>query len=294
MKYHMIGNRKIVVIGSDGMLGSSLIKYFPHGAIVGFGSDIDIVEDSEKLLNKLTLEEPDVIIHTAAYTNVEGCEKNPERAYQVNALGTKNIVDYCLNKEVLLVYISSTGVYGNTLKEGYSEYNIPSPATVHHKTKLEGEFIIQENLDNFLIIRTGWIYGGIECDDKNFVLDRYFEARNNSVIYSDITQIGNPTCIQDLIKQLSALLERNHRGVFNCVNSAVNVSRYDYVSKIVSLFDLECRVEIAPENFFNRIAPVSSNESAINQRLDEIDLNTMPKWDVSLKKYIDNYKKKCL
>ena len=54
MKYHMIGNRKIVVIGSDGMLGSSLIKYFPHGAIVGFGSDIDIVEDSEKLLNKLT------------------------------------------------------------------------------------------------------------------------------------------------------------------------------------------------------------------------------------------------
>lgn len=285
--------RKVVVIGSDGMLGSLLVEHLPYRYIAGLGRDVNIT-DAGEITDRLLLEKPDVIIHVAAYTDVDGCELDKDRAYKTNVLGTKYIADYCSEEGTLLVYLSSTGVYGENKHTRYTEGDIPTPTTVHHKTKLEGEKIVKESVGNYLIIRTGWIYGGSGCNAKNFVLDRYREALKSRIIYSDNSQIGNPTYVKDLIKQIVILIDKGLYGVFNCVNNAKNISRYDYVSKIVELFDLNCSVLPAPKSFFKRVAPVSRNESADNLKLNELGINVMPNWDDSLSSYIEKYRDKCL
>ena len=102
------------------------------------------------------------------------CERNPEEAYLVNTTGTDNIVNCLLekNNDALMVYISSTGVYGRMKDDPYIEYDEVNPTTIHHKSKYFGEQSVLQ-LNNYLIIRTGWLFGGDTKNKKNFVYKRY-------------------------------------------------------------------------------------------------------------------------
>lgn len=285
----MIG-KKVFVTGASGMLGSSLINNFNLSYNIVVDKELDITRPSQ-VSNILTKIKPDIIVHTAAYTDVEGCEINPDKAYTINAIGTQNLVNYCINKDVLFIYISSTGIYGPTKTTAYTEFDKMNPTTIHHKSKYQGELIVQNHLSQYLILRTGWLYGGTKTHAKNFVYKRYLEACNNTIIYSDNTQIGNPTYINDFIAQIRILIETNHYGTFNCVNEALAVSRYDYVKKIIDLFDISSNVTIAPEGMYKRVAPVSQNESAINYKLNLLGMNVMRNWEESLQAYINKLKK---
>ncbi|MDQ1298581.1 MAG: dTDP-4-dehydrorhamnose reductase [Campylobacterota bacterium] len=267
------------------MLGSALMRHFTNQDVIGFGSELNI---TNSLLLASTLNEikPNIIIHTAAYTDVDGCETNLDKAYAINTIGTQNLVNYCIDKDVLFVYISSTGIYGTSKTDAYTEFSPINPTTVHHKSKYEGEKVVQNHLQKYLILRTGWLYGGDKTLSKNFVYKRFLEASSKDTVYSDNTQIGNPTYVVDFVKQLQLLIENQQYGIFNCVNNAIGISRYDYVKKIVELFDLNCDVKIAPDEMFKRIAPVSHNESAINYKLHLLDLNIMGDWEKSLATYI--------
>lgn len=282
-----MSGKKVLVTGTDGMLGSNLIKLLPY-EIIGFNSiDLDVT-DFTKCIEVLDYERPNIIIHTAAYTNVEDCEISKDKAYKVNTLGTQNLVNYCINKDILFIYISSTGIYGlEKEKEPYNEFDEVNPTTVHHKTKYEAEKIVQNHLSKYLILRTGWLFGGNIKHNKNFVYKRYLEALGSKEIFGDNSQIGNPTYINDFVKQIRILIENNQYGVFNCVNKAYNVSRYNYVEKIIELFELNCIVQVSSENIFKRVAPVSNNESAINYKLNLLNLNIMDEWEKSLEIYIN-------
>jgi len=135
-------------------------------------------------------------------------------------------------------------------------------------------------------LRTGWLFGGNINHNKNFVYKRYLEAKEKNIIYADNTQIGNPTYVVDFVEQINTLIEYQQHGVFNCVNKANNLSRYDYIKKIIEYLELNCTVNIAPQKMFKRVAPVSKNESATNYKLDLLNLNIMDSWKLSLKKYI--------
>jgi dTDP-4-dehydrorhamnose reductase len=284
---------KILVTGAGGLLGSTILSLFKETShIVGYTrNDLDVV-DYKEVQKKISFESPDVIIHGAANTNAEECEGNKNLAYNVNAIGTQNIVNAILrsNKNIVLVYLSSTGIYGTGKNTPYTEYDPVSPTTVHHKSKLEGEKFVQ-NLNKYLIIRTGWLFGGGMKHQKNFVYKRYLEARNKDYIYSDNSQRGNPTYVENLAAQIQFMLTAGVFGIFNCVDLGV-ASRYEYVKKIIELFDLDCKVKKGPKAMFKRIAPVSFNESAINYKLDSMDINLMMPWEKSLEKYIDQIKLK--
>lgn len=267
------------------MLGSTLMRHFTNQDVVGFGSELNIT-DSRLLTSTLNEIKPNIIIHTAAYTDVDGCETNPDKAYAVNTIGTQNLVNYCIGKDVLFIYISSTGIYGTSKTDAYTEFAPINPTTIHHKSKYEGEKVVQNHLQKYLILRTGWLYGGDKTLNKNFVYKRFLEASSKDVIYSDNAQIGNPTYGIDFVKQIQILVENQQYGIFNCVNNAIGISRYDYVKKIVELFDLNCDVKIAPDEMFKRVAPVSPNESAINYKLRLLGLNVMGDWEKALATYV--------
>lgn len=284
------GNMKVLVTGSNGMLGSSLVKSLSYDVLGLTSKDLDIT-DFKKVNSLLEIEKPNIVIHTAAYTNVDDCEINPDKAYKINTIGTQNLVNYCINKDILFIYISSTGIYGTKKQnEPYNEFDEVNPTTIHHKSKYEAEKIVQNHLSKYLILRTGWLFGGDINHNKNFVYKRYLEVSENSEIYSDDSQIGNPTYIKDLVKQIEILIENKEYGIFNCVNTAHNISRYDYVKKIVEFFSIDCQVKQASINMFQRIALVSKNESAANYKLDLLEMNQMIDWDISLKNYIEKLK----
>lgn len=277
---------KILITGVDGMLGSNLVQLLPFDTIGLNSSQLDIT-NLKRCHEVLKEEQPNIIIHTAAWTNVEECETNQDKAYSINAIGTQNLVNYCINKDVLFIYISSTGIYGSQKdSEPYNEFDEVNPTTQHHKSKYEAEKIVQNHLSRHLILRTGWLFGGDINHAKNFVYKRYLEASNNSEMYSDDSQIGNPTYIKDFVKQIEVLISQYQYGTYNCVNKADNISRYDYVKKIIELLKVECEVKIAPASMFKRVAPVSNNESAENYKLNLLGLNIMNEWEISLNKYI--------
>jgi len=284
-----MNGKKIFVTGSSGMLGSNLLELLKYDDIVGCSDDFDITDIIcvKKTLDKI---QPNIIIHSAAYTDVDGCEKDIDKAYMVNTIGTQNLVNCCIGKDIFFIYISSTGVYGDLKNEPYTEFDTVNPPTVHHKSKYEAEKVVQNHLSDFLILRTGWLYGGTDAHKKNFVYQRFLEASGKDFIYSDDTQIGNPTFVGDLIKQIELLIDTEQKGIFNCVNEAKNISRYDYVKKIVELFGLRCYVKAAPKGMFKRVAPVSSNESAVNYKLNLLGLNVMGNWEVVLKSYVKKLK----
>lgn len=285
----MNGN-KILITGASGMLGSTLLKYLHNDSTFGIGSELDISSQSQ-VIKKLSEINPNIIIHTAAYTDVDGCELNPDKAYHVNAIGTQNLVNYCIGKNILFVYISSTGIYGVSKNVPFTEFDDVHPTTIHHRSKYEGEKIVRNHLQKYLIVRTGWLYGGAKTLNKNFVYKRFLEGSEKDTIYSDNSQIGNPTYVIDLVKQLQLLIERELYGIFNCVNNAQGISRYDYVKKIIELFDLKCTVQPAPTGMFTRVAKVSPNESAINYKLNLLNLNIMEDWEKSLSLYVSQLKK---
>lgn len=280
---------KILITGGDGMLSKKLTKDFSaeHEVFAPGRVDLDICsrENVADVINKFC---PELIIHAAAYTNVEECEKQVDLCYQINLIGTQNLVEASVNKKIKFVYISSTGCYGTFKKdEAYSELDFPEPTTVHHKSKYLGEEFVKAHLNDHLILRTGWIFGGEKDDAKNFVYKRFLESKGKSEMFSDTSQIGNPTSISDFSAQISVLIREKCLGVFNCVNSG-SASRFEYVQKIIKLFKSDCEVKQAPVGMYKRVAPVSNNESAINYKLELMGLNVMPSWECALENYINS------
>jgi len=281
-----MNGRKVLITGSNGMLGSYLAKLLPYEVVAFSSKDFDIT-DLKKCIDVIENEKPTIVINTAAYTDVDGCESNPDKAYKINTIGTQNLVSCCIDKDILFIYISSTGIYGEDKeKEPYNEFDKVNPTTIHHRSKYEAEKIVQSHLSKYLILRTGWLFGGEKEHNKNFVYKRFIEAIHSKEMYSDDSQIGNPTYIKDLVQQIQILIDSNQYGIFNCVNKAINVSRFDYVSKIINTLDVNCDVKKATCNTFKRIAKVSKNESATNYKLELLNLNIMEDWDKALEKYI--------
>lgn len=285
-------SRKVLITGSGGLLGSAFAASDALDEKILCPSSALDITDFEAVKNMLTVHSPDIIIHCAAHTDVEGGEVDADRSYLVNTKGSENLVNAALllPKEPTFCFISSTGVYGQHKSEPYTELDDTLPTTIHHKSKLEAEKIVAGRIKKHLVIRTGWLFGGSKWQAKNFVYKRYLEALNASIIFANSEQVGNPTFIDDVVKQVLLLLANKYYGVFNCVNEGV-ATRYEYISEVVSLFELPCAVESTDKSKFNRIAPVSNNESATNYNLASIGLNIMPHWKNSLRVYISGLRK---
>jgi dTDP-4-dehydrorhamnose reductase len=276
---------RTLVTGAGGLLGGAFMALVKNGHIQGLSaSDLDIC-DLNACIRTINDAKPDVIIHCAAKTNVEWCEKHKVEAEAVNVQGTINLIEAAKKVKAKIVFISSTGVYGAHKNSAYTERDKTKPSTWHHETKLMAESQVQMSGLPYLIIRTGWLFGSYNAK-TDFVLDRIRDADTAKFLSSNISQIGNPTFTKSLVEQVLLLLQLQKTGTFNCVNAAAGISRYEYTQKILA--SAGCSKEVRPVegSFFNRVASVSNNESAINERLLLQSQNIMPSWDLALETYI--------
>jgi dTDP-4-dehydrorhamnose reductase len=281
---------KILLTGSNGLLGQAIRQVATergHCSTPSSGFSLNWHDNSA---NAEQFREVDVVIHAAANTDVEKCERLPDFCYRDNTLLSEHVARLTARAGKKFVFISSTGIYGDHKSTPYSEFDAAEPCTHHHRSKLLAEQSVLRISPESLIIRTGWLFGGNADLPKNFVARRIEEA-NQSVagtISSTTDQFGNPCYNIDIARRLMELIERDMFGIFNCVNSGF-ASRYEYVKSILEFAGLSTIVLPCSASHFERIAKVSSNEAAVNWKAEMMGFDKMPAWQLSLENYIKTF-----
>jgi dTDP-4-dehydrorhamnose reductase len=221
---------KILILGHKGMLGSDLLlRLFAFHDVTGKDiEDFDIA--SQGACEEVIAEtEPDIVINAAAYTNVDGCESDSDACFSVNADGVKNVALACRQKRIKIVHFSTDYVFDGTRKTPYREDDKCTPLNVYGKSKLAGEHYLKQFSDNFLLIRSAWLYGK---NGKNFVKTIIEKARTEKLLKIVDDQVGSPTFTWDLAAAVQLLIEGQHTGIFHITNRG-NCSWYEFAVKIL-------------------------------------------------------------
>jgi len=247
---------KVLVTGASGLVGGQLFaassEYAEtYGTYLGQKKEklikLDIT-DAETVFSAIMKLRPDVIIHTAALTNVDYCETDRKMAWKVNVEGTKNIANVAKAVGAKLVYISTDYVFDG--KYGpYSEDDAPSPINYYGTTKLEAEKITAA-IDKWIIVRSTWIYD-ISSDPKNFVRRLIDILSQNREMKVPKDQIANPTLARYLASSIVELIRKDFNGTINIAGST-RLSKYDFAKKAAERFHLDASL----------IVPVTSEELA--------------------------------
>lgn len=234
---------RILISGMSGMLGVDLYQVlgkehqvtgldrrdFPSSPSPSVSKiDITDLEAVKELFSRLT---PHFVIHAAAYTDVDGCEKDADKAYQVNALGTRNIALACQKLDIPLLYLSTDFVFRGNKEAPYSEFDEPHPVNIYGKSKLAGENYLQSFLSRYFIVRTSWLYGKW---GENFVATILKLAREESTLKVVNDQVGSPTYTKDLSQQIKRLVATELYGIYHITNSG-RCSWYEFAQEILRL-----------------------------------------------------------
>jgi dTDP-4-dehydrorhamnose reductase len=281
----------ILVVGAKGMLGRDLMDVLhcslPNEEIIGWDIEEIDIQKEEDTVFKIEKLRPDIVIHLAAYTDVDGCESNEEKAFAVNVEGTKHVAlaaSRCLAK---MVYLSTDYVFDGNKKEPYLESDVPHPLNVYGRSKWEGEQHVQELVENYLVIRTQWLYGRY---GKNFVTSILRQASEKSILSIVNDQMGSPTYSADLSRAIFTLIQFNVRGIFHVANSDL-CTWYTFGQAILKLSGMN-KVKVIPISSKDLGRPAARPAySVLNcQKLKRETGLTLRPWSEALKDYLTTYR----
>jgi dTDP-4-dehydrorhamnose reductase len=225
---------KIIVTGSRGMLGTDMMQMLPSKHEV-LGCDLHNcnILDYDALEQFVLAYHPEIVIHAAAYTNVDQAETDQEVALKLNETGTRYVANATKNSHAKLVYISTDYVFDGTKGSPYTEEDPPHPLGVYGKTKLRGEQQVQQIFgdQDYLIIRTSWLYGR---HGENFVQTILRCARKQKMLRIVNDQTGSPTYTKDLVRGIMTLLEQNMSGIMHLANTGY-CTWYEFGKTILEL-----------------------------------------------------------
>ena len=289
---------KILITGADGLLakdcadvlGSSheLIQRSSHGL------DITSSEQTRDELRDIT---PDIVLNCAAFTDVERCEKEKDRAYGVNVTGAGNIAMSAFDIGAKLIHISTDYVFDGhkPLPEQYTEEDTPNPLSVYGATKLEGENEIRNSSNNnYLIVRTSWLYGIYSSCFPKTILKLVLKSGKNIKIVND--QYGSPTWTYELANQIKTLIENECTGLYHATSGGC-CSWYEFAHYFLSKMDSKFNIDSCTTDEYPTRATRPHNSALANMRLEKEKLFNMSDWkkqvDIFTKKYRDELIDEC-
>lgn len=219
---------RILITGANGQVGQALVAALrdEHQVVAATRPDFDL--SSFVIVDRIAAARPDLVIHAAAWTNVDGCARDPDLALLVNGLGTRRVALACQQLDIPLVYISTNEVFDGRSDMPYSEFDRPNPINPYAFSKWAGEQAVTQLLRKFYIVRVAWVFGG----ERNFVrtILRLAEERPELAVVDD--EIGNPTYAPDIADAVRQLIGIPAYGVYHFVNEG-HCSRYDFAREIL-------------------------------------------------------------
>jgi dTDP-4-dehydrorhamnose reductase len=246
---------RIAITGTRGTLGRALVRQAEavgHEILHLNRPYLDIT-DYTSVVRALIEFGPQTVIHPAAYTNVDGAESDPDAAFAINAMGTRNMALACVETDAQLVYVSTNMVFfDETRTTPYAEWDTRSPKGVYATSKYAGEIYVEHLMRRFYIARVSWLYGK-QGDHFIHKIVRAADARGSLSVVAD--EIATPTYAEDLAEALLSLMHTGLYGWYHTVNEG-ECSRFEYAQEILRLTNRE-HIPVSPTKLadFKRPAP---------------------------------------
>ncbi len=203
---------RVLITGAGGQVGRELVEAFDGWDVVACDRAVLDVADRGSALAAICSSEPDVVVHPAAWTDVDGCENDPDRAYRVNTLGTRHVAEGARLAGARVCYLSTDYVFDGRSERPYVEWDAPSPVSVYGRSKLAGE---RELGPGDTIVRTSWVCGR---HGRNFVKTVLSRATADQPLRVVDDQSGCPTFAADLAGMVRRLVVARLPGVFHVTN----------------------------------------------------------------------------
>jgi len=281
----------ILITGAGGQLGQDCFtvmgeEHAVHGRTSG---QLDITQ-SEQVQQEIRTLRPDVVINCAAYTAVDRCESEQAACWAVNADGAAHLADACAAEGARLIHISTDYVFsGNKpVPEPYTENDIVGPLSVYGKSKLAGEQAIAERMDNFLILRTSWLYG---IGGNNFLktMLRLAAMDPERTIRVVDDQYGSLTWTMTLARQIRQLLVSELTGIAHA--TAENSGTW-YAGAKYFLESLGVAFSLQPCTTAEYPTPAHRPANSIleNSFLKEHKINLMQDWQQDIDAFVEQYR----
>jgi dTDP-4-dehydrorhamnose reductase len=221
---------RVMITGCNGQLGRQLQSAFASHELFGCDlPDSDITDPS--ISGVIAAWRPELVLHAAAYTDVDGCEGNPDKAFLINAVGTQNVALGAQQAGAALLYVSTNEVFDGKRRDLYREWDQIHPISVYARSKAAGEQIVRELLDRFYIVRVAWLFGP---GGVNFVTKMLAAAERGSALRVSADEFGNPTYAPDAAAAIARLVASEHYGIYHLTNAGF-CSRYEFAGEILRL-----------------------------------------------------------
>lgn len=286
---------KILICGGNGQLGSDCVQVLkePHEVFALTLNELDISNSSDvdKVIGKYV---PDIILNCAAYTNVDACETERGPAWEVNVEGPKNLASWVTKYGGLLIHISSDYVFDGRRKppEPYVEVDEPNPLSYYGRTKLEGEVAVIQTTDQYVILRTAWLYG---IHGRNFLKTILKMALMNPdkklKVVND--QFGSPTWSYRLALQIAELIEKNCRGIYHATAEG-HCTWYELACHFLDEMGVHHSLIPCTSEEYRTQAIRPRNSILENHRLKKADINLMKNWSHDVDQFVSSYKEQLL
>jgi dTDP-4-dehydrorhamnose reductase len=281
---------KIAIIGGNGQLGCDLVEAFTVNGdqvIPLTHSDLEIAS-LDSVSRALAPLQPQVIVNTAAMHHVENCEREPERAFAVNALGPKNLALVARDLGCVLIHISTDYVFDGSKMSPYVEEDVPRPLNVYGVTKLAGEYFVRGSLEKHFVVRTSALYGKSPCRAKgglSFVELMLKLAKERPEVRVVASEVVSPTYTAELARQIVALSRSNAHGLYHATAEG-SCSWYDFAREIFALTYAKVSLQVAGPNEFPAKVPRPGYSVLENRGLKSLGLNLLRPWRDGLRNYL--------
>ncbi|WP_042354042.1 dTDP-4-dehydrorhamnose reductase [Bacillus rubiinfantis] len=276
---------KVIITGAKGQLGSDLMQLLQADSryeVYGYGKEELDITDMEQVGKVFMDVNPDIVIHAAAYTKVDAAESEPDAAYGVNALGTRNIALAAEKLKSKLVYVSTDYVFDGKATSPIHEFEQPCPDSVYGKSKLAGEQFVRDFHSKFFIVRTSWVYGK---HGQNFVKTMLKLAKEQQQLKVVSDQTGSPTYSLDLASIIVNLALTEKYGTYHISNSG-SCSWYEFAKAIFEEADIDVIVEPCRTEDFPRPAPRPKYSVFDHMRLRLNGFPEIRNWREALKDFL--------
>lgn len=279
---------KILITGAQGMLGTDMTALLSRQHTV-MPTDIDDmdVRDTELVFQTVEEEQPDIVLHLAALTDVDYCEKEPYEAFHTNTVGTQNVALACQRNDIVMLYVSTISIFDGEKCDPYTEFDTPNPISFYSQSKYQGELIVESLLSRYYITRAGWMFGGGK-EDKKFVAKIMDLASTRDELKVVNDKFGSPIYTRDMSVGIEKLIETGLFGTYHMVNTGGPCSRFEFARKILEFARItNCKLTPVNSASFPLPAPRPRMEAARNLHLELQGMNLMRPWQDALQEYIE-------